>query len=96
MTFNMEKEYPKTMFAMRALESAVAEETEKADEKETRNIAMTALAGVTMMLGNVVIGKGAGLEGFDGETAKEAMRMLALCLKGTAGVIFTEDSNELN
>lgn len=96
MDFNMEKHYPKTMFAMRALEAAVNEETAMENDDEVRNIAATALAGVAMMLGNVVTGKGAGKATFDGETAKEAITMMAQCLETTLAMVVMEDKHGIN
>lgn len=96
MPFDVTKEYPKTFFALKAVEAAIAEETSGMSETATRNIAMTALGGLAVMLANVVNGKGAGREVIDGESITDALTMLSLCIDATIRTACEEDNHEVN
>ena len=90
------EKYPKTMFAMEALASAVEEETAGVSQHDARAIAKTAITGTAMRLANMVIGMSASSEKIDSDTVSECTQMLLSCLDGIITFIAKEDKHEAN
>jgi hypothetical protein len=78
---------------MKALASAVAEESAGKGRVEVEAIASTAVAGSAMRLANIVVGNDDKKETFGPDAVRECIKMLLMCLDGTVNTT-TEEFNE--
>ena len=94
----IEYDYPKTVFAMRALASAVVEETEGQSDDERLKMFMTALGGTAVLLAVAKNGRH-GDDMYSMEDAATAAAMLEAVANHTIETAIkqrAEVSNELN